>query len=256
VFPTGTLSGSGLCLQPLKDPTYADVPPGTGLMPSLQFLDDRPVIAYYDSVAKVLKGVLGARSGAGTGGDPGFALPVTIDGAQPNQSPRDVGRWPSLAINNFPVARVPRIAISYQDATRQSLLLYAADTLIQNASSTNIHVIDDGRAVGNEPARAQTFPGTQSAVQFGPSGSIAVAYQDGTLLSLLFRAFKPLETDPARQLGPRTSLGTAGAAAGFWPRMVVDRNGTAYVSSATIKAATAQKPANTLSVTTISSQGL
>ncbi len=37
-------------------------------------------------------------------------------------------------------------------------------------------------------------------------------------------------------------------AAGFYPRIVVDSTGTAYMSSAIIKAATAQQSANKLSV--------
>src|SRR5205814_824080 len=65
-----------------------ELPNGTGLMPQLRFIDDHPVVAYYDSIHRAMKAVMGTGSGA----TPGFRAPVEIDGDDGSQ--RDTGRWP------------------------------------------------------------------------------------------------------------------------------------------------------------------
>src|SRR5262249_20121028 len=130
-----------VCRSSLSSQTLTDLPNGTGLTPSLAFLDDKAVIAYYDSINKVLKAV----QAAGTGRAPNFGLVVVLDGMariSPVLAKRDVGRFPSLAIGK-PGQQGGRIAIAYPDLSRQQFLLYQSDALTQNAPfDTTIHVLD------------------------------------------------------------------------------------------------------------------
>jgi hypothetical protein len=86
------------------------------------------------------------------------------------------------------------------------------------------------------------LPGAQASIAFTPSGKIALAYQDATPVDLIFATWDPTQN----KLSTRSTLRAAGAA-GFWPKLAIV-SGTAYVSSATIKAATLQIPANALFV--------
>jgi hypothetical protein len=230
-----------ICLTSLQAASLPDLPPGTGLMPSLKFLDDKPVIAYYDSVHRQLKAVMAGNPASGsTLSTPGFGAPVVIDSSLPDQPARDVGRWPSLAIGPSNAAG-GRIAITYQDATRQQLLLYASNTLTANASAS-IHVLDNGLPAAGDTWHPQSFPGVQSSVSFTPAGKLAIAYQDGTPVNLLFSTWDP----GSSSVSGKTTVRGSDSAAGFYPHVVVDSNGTAYISSATIRAATAELAANFL----------
>lgn len=256
VAPAGT--GSSICATSLSAQLQTDLPQGTGLMPSLKFKDDLPVIAYYDSIHHDLKAVTGANVASGTTVSmPGFGQPVVIDGADVSPAiSRDTGRYPSVAIGP-PGSQGGRIAITFQDLTSQQLLLYQADTLISHAfhdgatitgtQTHNIHLIDDGKPAANATWHPQTFPGVQSSVAFTPSGAVAIAYQDGTLVDMNF-----IEWDPTRnavESAPVILRGSDGkTAAGFYSRIVVDSAGTAYMSSATIRASTAQQSANKLNI--------
>ena len=241
-----------VCLRSLAADALPDVPPGTGLMTTLAFLDDKAVIAWYDSVNQQLKATIATSVAAGAQPpQPAFpATSVVIDGTLPNKPHRDVGRWPSIAIGAASVAG-GRIAISYQDATAQNLLLYTSNTLTAN-SAGNLHVVDNGLPPAGAVGAAwhpQSFPGVQSAVAFTPSGKIVVAYQDGTPVDLLFATWDPAQ---GKVLG-KTSVRGAGAASGFYPRVVVDAGGQAYLSSASIKAVrtvAATLSNNTLSIDT------
>jgi hypothetical protein len=218
-------------------------------MTSLAFLDDKPVVAWYDSVNQSLKANMGANAAVGANlGTPAFpASAVVIDSTLPGKPHRDVGRWPSVAIGPSSAAG-GRIVISYQDATAQNLLLFQSNTLTAN-STGNIHVVDNGLpAAGATGAdwHPQSFPGVQSAVAFTPTGKIVVAYQDGTPVDLFFATWDPAQN---KVLG-KTSVRGAGTASGFYPRVVVDANGQAYLSSASIKAVTASLSSNTLSIDT------
>jgi len=277
----GTCTGTNTCVQgtdanqtpvcaaSLQAAAQPDVPQGTGLMPSLKFKDDLPVIAYYDSVNQALKAVIGGSIASGaTQTTPGFAAPVVIDGLDASPAPkRDTGRYPALAIGP---AGSPggRIAISFQDLTSQQFLLYQADTLISHAlhdvgtTHNQIHVIDTGiplcRSSGTGCATAgsyaQTFPGVQSGIAFTPSGKLALAYQDGTLVDLQFVQWDPSAFTVTG--APSVVHGNDHVtAAGFYPRVVIDpttATPTAYLSSATIKAATAEQSANKLNVDSLS----
>jgi hypothetical protein len=235
-----------VCLTSLAADALPEVPPGTGLMTSLAFLDDKPVIAWYDSVNQQLKATLAANAAVGsTLGTPGFpANPVVIDASLPGKPKRDVGRWPSVAVGPLSAAG-GRIAITYQDATAQNLLLYLGNNLTAS-SAASIHVVDNGLPSPGGDWHPQTFPGVQSSVAFTPSGNLVVAYQDGTPVDLFFATWSPSQN----KLLDKTNVRGASAASGFYPRVVVDASGQGYLSSASIKATTAALAGNTLSIDT------
>ncbi len=262
---TPACTGQNTCVKgtdtnqtPVCDPSVqtaaqTDVPQGTGLMPSLKFKDDLPVIAYYDSINQALKAVIGGNiASGGTVTTPGFAAPVVLDGIDLAPAPkRDTGRFPSLAIGPAGSAG-GRIAIGFQDLTTQQFLLYQADTLIAHAkhdvgsTHNNIHVIDNGLAAAGAAWHPQTFPGVQSGIAFTNSGKVAVAYQDGTQVSLKFAQWDPSASTVTA--APSILRGNDHVtAAGFYPRVVIDAT-TAYLSSATIKAATAEQAKNSLNI--------
>lgn len=232
-----------LCAESRQAAALPDVPQGVGLMASLGFLDDKAVIAYYDSINGQLKAVAATATGAA----PAFGAPVILDGGTVGTSKRDVGRWPSLAIGPAG-APAGRIAITFQDATTQQLLLYTSNSLTARPNHAGdgqaglIHVVDNGLPAAGEAWHPQSFPGVQSAVGYTPAGKLAVAYQDGTPVDLRFATFDPSTNKVAGKATVRSE-----GASGFYPRLVLDQ-GTAYLASATIKAATAQLPANQLYV--------
>ncbi len=235
-----------------------ELPWGVGLMPSLGFVDTHPVIAYYENLKnsdgsplRAVKAVLGT----GTGVTPSFGTPVEIDGddpapAAPAVAPaqRDTGRWPSLTVGPTGAAG-GRIAIAFADLSLQQLLLYQSDGLtahsghVVNAGDAGlIHIVDNGKPAAGEAWHPQTFPGAQSSISFTPSGKIVLAYQDTTPVDLLLSTWDPALAKTAS----RTTIRSAGAA-GFWPHIAV-ASGTAYMSSATIKAVSVSIPFNPLSI--------
>jgi hypothetical protein len=231
----------------------SDLPFGTGITPSLAFLDGHPVIAYYQNVATqdsqgnvTYHRGLKAVKGTGTGATPAFSAPVMIDGDNGAAASPDTGRWPSIAI--APAATTGgRIAIGFADLSNQQLLLYQSDTLDAHAAHAgagaagDIHVIDNGQPAAGAAFHPQGFPGAQVSVQFTPGGQVALAYQDAQPVDLLFAKY-----DPAAKAitGAPTTLRAQGPA-GFWPRLQI-AGGVAYVSSASIKAAAANLPSNKL----------
>ena len=237
---------SSVCRSSLAAQTLTDLPPGVGVTPALAFIDDKAVIAYYDSVGKTLKGVQATAGGA----TPAFGAPVIIDGADASPAiKRDVGRFPSIAVGK--TGQVGgRIAIGFQDLTSQQFLLFQSDSLSAHASHTGagalIHVLDSGRPNqddANEAWHAQTFPGAQSSIAFTPSGQVAAVFQDTTPVDLRFATY-----NPSAKTATRSTLRATGAA-GFWPHVAMD-GGTAIVTSAVIQAATAQVSGNKLVVDT------
>ena len=235
-----------------------ELPTGVGLMPSLAFLDNHPVIAYYENLQnpdgsplRAVKAVMGRGSGA----TPSFGTPVEIDGHDPLPAPpaiaqpqRDTGRWPALAIGPSGQAG-GRIAIAFADLSAQQLLVYQSDTLTAHAGHVLtagdaglIHIVDGGKPAAGEAWHPQSFPGVQTSISFTPSGQLALAYQDATPVDLVFAMYDPAQG----KTSSRTTVRPQGAA-GFWPRMTIV-GGTAYLSSATLKAATASTPFNQLFV--------
>jgi hypothetical protein len=238
-----------------------ELPTGVGLMPSLAFIDNHPVIAYYENLKnadgsplRAVKAVMGSGSGAA----PSFGTPVEIDGNDPPPAPpkvaqpqRDTGRWPALAIGPRGQAG-GRIAIAFADLSTQQLLIYQSDALTAHArhalapgDAGLIHVVDDGKPRATEAWHPQSFPGVQTSISFTPSGKIALAYQDATPVDLMFSLYDP-SASPLPKSISRSTVRPTGAA-GFWPHMAIV-SGTAYLSSATIKAATALIPLNRLFV--------
>ena len=251
-------NASAVCRATKASEVLGELPAGVGLMPSLAFLDSHPVIAYYENLQnadgsplRAVKAVMGSGSGA----TPSFGAPVEIDGHDPAPAPpataqpqRDTGRWPALAIG--PVGQAGgRIAIAFADLSAQQLLLYQSDALTAHAGHVLapgdaglIRIVDGGRPAAGEAWHPQSFPGVQSSISFTPSGKLALAYQDATPVDLMFSIFDPAQGKTTS----RTTVRSTGAA-GFWPRLTI-ASGTAYLSSATIKAATASTPLNQLFV--------
>ncbi|MCA1826344.1 MAG: hypothetical protein ABR567_03460 [Myxococcales bacterium] len=254
---------SPVCRSTEAAATLAELPAGTGLMPSLGFVDNADcldqsqgcaVIAYYDSLKGAVKAVQAAHAGA----SPAFGPIKEIDGddpppAQSTTPPvrRDTGRWPALAIG--PAGQAGgRIAIAFADLTNQQLLVYQSDALFEHSAHVNkpgdpglIHVVDSGRPGAGEPWHPQSFPGAQTSIAFTPSGKLALAYQDATPTDLVFAIYDP-SASPVPKATSRTTMRSTGAA-GFWPKIAVSA-GTAYVSSATIKAVNSSRMCNPLSI--------
>jgi len=248
-------------LRPPPTAVLGELPTGVGLMPSLAFLDSHPVIAYYENLqnadgspSRAVKAVMGAGSGV----TPSFGTPVEIDGNDPPPAPpavaqpqRDTGRWPALAVG--PVGQTGgRIAIAFADLSAQQLLLYQSDTLTAHSGhvlaatdSGLIRIVDSGLPAAGATWHPQSFPGVQTSMTFTSSGKLALAYQDATPVDLIFAVYDPAISGLNRTT-TRTTVRATGAA-GFWPRMAI-ASGTAYLSSATIKAATASIPMNQLFV--------
>jgi hypothetical protein len=255
---------SPVCRTPEAVVALAELPQGTGLMPSLAFIDNADtgvcpdtagcaVIAYYDSLKHAVKAVMAAHAGAA----PSFASPVEIDGDVDNDakcdggtvpSTRDTGRWPALAIGE-PGQPGGRIAIAFADLSNQQLLVYHSNGLfphschVPNPSNGGlIHVVDSGRPASGAAWHPQSFPGVQTSIAFAAQ-KLLLAYQDATPVDLVFAKYDPSTgTTTSRQTVPPSS-----GAAGFWPHLVI-AGGTPYVSSASIKAATASIPFNQLFV--------
>jgi hypothetical protein len=240
-------NGSPVCRTTEAAATLAELPQGTGLMPSLAFMDDHPVIAYYDSINQVLKAV----QASGTGLTPAFGAPVEIDGhdTTAGATQRDTGRFPALAISSNASAVGGRIAIAFGDRTAQQLLIYQSSGLTAHAAHAApgvpglIHVVDDGRPAAGEDWHPQSMPGAQTSVAFTPSGKIALAYQDATPVNLVLASYDPATLKTAS----RTTVRSTGSA-GFYPHLSLDQAGAAFVSSATIKEAPGLQPANHLTV--------
>jgi len=193
--------------------------------------------------------------GTGSGATPSFGTPVEIDGndpppAAPAVAPpqRDTGRWPALAVGPLGTGG-GRIAIAFADLTAQQLLVYQSDGLtahsghvVNPGDAGMIHVADNGRPAAGDAWRPQSFPGVQTSIAFTGSGKIALAYQDATPVDLILSIYDPAQGKAAS----RTTVRPTGAA-GFWPRIAIV-SGMAYMSSATLKAATASIPFNPLFV--------
>ena len=254
-------SHSAVCRSTMAAAVLGELPTGVGLMPSLAFVDSHPVIAYYENLQyadgsplRAVKAVMGTGSGV----TPSFGTPVEIDGNDPPPAPpavaqpqRDTGRWPALAVG--PVGQKGgRIAIAFADLSAQQLLLYQSDTLTAHSghvvSATDpglIRIVDSGVPAAGATWHPQSFPGVQTSITFTPSGKLALAYQDATPVDLIFAVYDPAVSGLNRTT-TRTTVRPTGAA-GFWPRIAI-ASGTAYLSSATIKAATASIPMNQLFV--------
>ena len=238
---------SSVCLVPKAQDGLTELPLGVGLTPALAFIDDRPIVAYYDSINRALKAV---QATGGSAASPVWSSPVILDGLDAAPAPRrDTGRWPSIAI--APASVTPRIAIAFEDLTSQNLLLYTSNGLTPHAPHDGtiqglIHVLDDGTPdkTKNEAFHPQSFPGAQSSVQFSATGKIAVAYQDATPVDLYFSVWDPAQNKRLSRTDVRSKGGS-----GFWPHLAIDGT-TAYLSSATIRAATATLAGNQLFVET------
>src|SRR5262249_11657839 len=239
---------SPVCRTTEAAAVLAELPRGTGLMPSLSFLDNADtsvcpdaagcaVIAYYDSLKRAVKAVQAAHAGS----TPAFGAPVEIDGDIDNDarcdggtvaSKRDTGRWPALAIGQ-PGQPGGRIAIAFADQSNQQLLVYQSNGLtahschLPNPSQTGlIRIVDSGKPATGAAWHPQSFPGVQTSIAFS-GAKLLLAYQDATPVDLVFAKYDPATgTTTSRESVPPMT-----GAAGFWPHIAI-AGGTPYVSSA------------------------
>lgn len=231
------------CVTPLAGPTVVGLPVGNGLMPSIAYLDNLPVVAWYDHNADVLKAVIATTDTAGAGATFEPAKIKTLDdGSTPGNTaaPHDVGRFPSLAIGASTVTQ--RIAISYMDSTAKQLRLVTAKADWSNATALDKRVIDNGVSTGTD---ASLFVGANTSLRF-VGDSLALVYQDSTGTAV--RVARQTSPTSAFQLTSVTTPDTG--AGGFYSNLVVDGS-SLYGTHMTIRAHDQQRVDNTLHVIAI-----
>ncbi len=187
----GAPFGAPECFAEISTLDLDDLPPGTGLFSSLAVTESgAPIIAFYDR----LDGALRLATGDGAGG---FAV-ETVDGESPEL---DAGAHVSLAI-----APGGRVTLAYMDFTNDDLVYLEPETGLRE-------VVDDG--VSPPDLR---MVGADASLLFTPTGDPAIAYQDGTRLTLMYarRSGSPARwrTEPIRGAAPAS--GGSGTAAGFY----------------------------------------
>ena len=234
----GTATGGmPTCYTPLTASTLATLPDGTGLFTGIAYLDTVPVVVWYDSNNKQLKGIIAHSDSPDQGAD--FVLTdikVLDDGttAGSTDAAHDVGRYGSIAIG--PTGATHRIAVAYVDETVRQLKLITADAAWANLTAT---VVDPG--IGSPTTDAELFVGSDSSVKF-VGNLIQVVYQDQTTLALRY-ATQTSSTTPVKYV----STLSQDSADGFYARLVVDGTNR-FASEAVIKAASASVSGNTLQV--------
>jgi hypothetical protein len=223
-------SSAPVCYMTLAASGLASLPDGNGLFPSIAYLDDKPVVVWYDHADGQLKGVIATADSATQGAAFNPAdIQVLDDGASPASTRRDdVGRFTSLAIG--PADAPSRIAVTYFDSTAKQLRLLTAQAGWQMVNTPDQRVVDDGTKDGNsDPV---LFVGSDSSVKFFGS-NISVVYQDATQGNLRVAD----QATPTDKVTYRQTVATAGAC-GFYAKQLID--GTSrFATHAIIKANTA-----------------
>ncbi|MEL7372387.1 MAG: hypothetical protein AAFN74_25915 [Myxococcota bacterium] len=190
------------CAEAFEEAPSDDFIEGVGLFASLAITSTgTAVIAYYDRIDGDLKL---ARSNV----DGGFGIQI-IDGfnaADPNGVGPDVGQHASIAIGPR-----DRIAIAYFDATNDDLVYF-------DLAERTRTVVDDG--VSPPDLR---FVGADADLVFDERGEPSIAYQDPTLIDLLY----------ARRIGGSWSTeivrgSTTAISSGFYAAQA-QRGDTAFV---------------------------
>ncbi|MEM7677731.1 MAG: hypothetical protein AAF449_17175 [Myxococcota bacterium] len=190
------------CAEAFEEAPNDDLIEGVGLFASLAVTSGgMSVIAYYDRVGGDLKVARSSASG-------GYSIQVVdgIDPADPTGSGPDVGQHASVAIGPR-----DRIAVAYFDATNDDLVYYDFESQTRT-------IVDDG--VSPPDLR---FVGADADLAFDQRGEPSIAYQDPTLIDLLY----------ARRIGDIWSTeivrgSTTAISSGFYAAQA-QRGGTAFV---------------------------
>lgn len=166
---------------------------GVGLFADLAFTSTgTPVIAYYDRLERDLKLAVGSSPGA-------FSI-RTLDGDD-LMDPTDAGQHASVAVGPG-----DRIGVAYFDATNDDLVFL-------DVTSGTREIVDDG--VSPPDLR---MVGADAALIFDANGNPAIAYQDPTLLDLVYarRTGNPAMWSSETIRGGVPAGGDEGTASGFY----------------------------------------
>lgn len=199
--------GQPTCVAEFSEVPLDDLIEGTGLFTDLVVTSTgAPLIVYYDR----LDGDLRLASSDGMGG---YAL-RTLDGDDPME-PSDVGQHATIALSSDGT-----IGIAYFDATRDDLVYYELGTRERQ-------IVDDGITPPD-----LRLVGADASLSFDAQGQPAIAYQDPTLIDLLYarRTGSPAMWSSEILRGAPDASGSDGMASGFYAAQVI-RDGRAYISN-------------------------
>ncbi len=242
-------AGQPACFDSLRASTLAALPEGNGLFPSIAYLDQKPVVVWYDHQDGVLKGAIAASDSAAAGAQFNAQdVKVLDDGVMPTAPagtpPHDVGQFASLAVG--PAGATHRLAVAYFDVTARQLRVLAADDGWANETPVAQRVVDDG--TGSNPEEDPVlFVGADASLQFDASNNLEVAYQDSTSNDLRLAVQQP------GAAGYKISTLAHDGAGGFYANLLVD-GPDRYATHAIIKAKSATESANKLDVLKIQLQ--
>jgi hypothetical protein len=203
-----------------------ELPPGDGLFTGISYINNVPVVVWYDRTLGQLKGIIAKNDSAPQGAQ--FVpsdIKVLDDGTMNTPASsvtHDVGRFASIAIG--PSSAPHRIAVAYMDETSYQLKLITADAAWANLKST---VVDTGK--GTPTGDTVLFVGSDTSVSF-LNGLISIAYQDQTTGALRLAT----QETPASPVAYKATLDQDGAG-GFYARLVNDGTNM-FVTHAVIKA--------------------
>jgi hypothetical protein len=239
-------SNTAACVSPLKASGVVTLPQGNGLMPSITYLDQVPMVVWYDQNNGQLKGLIAtADASPSTNQPPNWNsgnIQVLDDGTGRGGTPHDVGQFPSVAVG--PTTVPFRIAVTYMDATANQLLMLTAHADWSGITPQAQRIIDNG--VGSPPGDLSLFVGAHSSVHFIGS-NVVVAYQDSTTETLRLGT----QSSPTAAVAFSTVLASSMSGAdGFYASLATDGT-TGYVSHLVIVAANATQSANQLLVTKV-----
>lgn len=242
-------AGAPACFDSLRASTLAALPEGNGLFPSIAYLDDKPVVVWYDHNKDVLKGAIAASDSASAGAQFQAAdIKVLDDGVMPGAlagAPHhDMGQFTSLAVGPTDAGR--RLAVSYFDATTRQLRVLTAKPAWAELTPPQARIVDDGK--GSRPEEDPTlFVGADSNIKFDASKNLEVVYQDSTSNDLRLAV---------QQAGGNTfTLATIAqdGAGGFYPNLLID-GANRFATHAVIKAKSPSESANKLEILKIQLQ--
>lgn len=224
------------CKASLRADTLAALPEGNGLFPSIAYLDDKPVVVWYDRNLKVLKGASASSDSAtaGTAFGPSKVLDDGVTPGSPAGAPaHDVGQFVSLAVG--PASAAARLAVAYFDVTARQLRVITAKAGWTDVTPPAGRVADDG--TGTPETDPTLFVGADTSIRFASDGTIQVAYQDSTRNDLRL----------AVQSGTTYTVKSIASdgAGGFYANLLVD-GADRYATHAIIKARSPSESANKL----------
>lgn len=227
--------GGSTCLPALRESGLVDLPRGSGLFPKVAYLDNVPVVVWYDRENGHLMGAIASSdSAAGTVFEPSSV--TVLDSGTPLIAgvSRNVGLFPSLAVGPATVSK--RLAVAYMDGTTRQLRVLVAGP---NWSGREVFIADDGKnPAGSDDA--VSFVGADTSIAFS-GGKLWVAYQDSTGGNL------KLAEQPEAGAQFITHVVDSEGAGGFYARLVAD-GAARFASHAVIKARTTNESANRLRV--------